>query len=361
MIPNTHEKSRKLRLLICTQAIDKDDPILGFFHHWVLEFARHCDSIEIICLREGKHDLPAHVRVHSLGKETRTSRVIRLFRFYFFALRYLLHYDAVFIHMNPEYAILGWPLWKLAGKRRVLWYTHKSTDMKVRIGSSLVNAICTASPESFRLKRPNVTVTGHGIDTAIFAPERPPAPDFLRLLILGRIAPSKGIMTVFEALPELPRSGVPYQLLVVGESVTREDARYEAELRAFVERFRLGQNVVFAGSKTPAEIPKILASSDAMLHASATGSLDKVVLEAMAAGCLVISSNDAAKPILAKVHQDLVVVEPKPELFLKALVRIHQLGQDERKALGEKSRAIVEREHSLTDLIERLVCILKNK
>lgn len=347
--------------MICTQAIDSEDPVLGFFHRWVLEFAKHADSIEIICLREGKHNLPAHVRVHSLGKERGTSRIVRLFRFYLFVFRYLFSYDAVFVHMNPEYAILGWPLWKLAGKRRVLWYTHKSADLKVRLGSRLVDAICTASPESFRLKRPNVTVTGHGIDTSIFAPERPPAPDFLRLLILGRITPSKALMTVFEALPELPRSGVPYQLLVVGESVTREDVRYEAELREFVERFRLGQNVVFAGSKTPAEIPKILASSDAMLHASTTGSLDKVVLEAMAAGCLVISSNDAAKPILAKVHQDLVVTEPKPELFIRALTHVYHLGHDEREALGKQSRAIVEREHSLKDLIKRLVCILKNK
>lgn len=350
-----------MRLLICTQIVDSEDPVLGFFHRWLVEFAKHSESIEIICLKEGRHDLPPHVRVHSLGKERGTGRVERLLRFYFFALRFLFRYDAVFIHMNPEYAILGWPFWKLAGKRRVLWYTHKSADLKVRLGSRLVDAVCTASPESFRLKRPNVTVTGHGIDTSIFAPERPPAPDFLRLLILGRITPSKGLMTIFEALPELPRSGVPYQLFVVGGSVTREDARYEAELREFVERFRLEQNVVFVGSKTPAEVPKILAASDIMLHASTTGSLDKVVLEAMAAGCLVTSSNDAAKPILAKIHQDLVVPEPKPELFLKALVRIHHLGQDERRALGVASRAIVEREHSLKDLIRRLVCILKNK
>ncbi len=185
--------------------------------------------------------------------------------------------------------------------------------------------------------------------------------DFLRLIVFGRIAPSKGVMTIFEALPELPRSGVPYQLIVAGAPVTREDERYEHELRAFVEKFRLQNNVLFVGAKTPAEIPKLLASSDIMLHASTTGSLDKVILEAMAAQCPVISSNDAAKPILAKIHQDLVVAEPKPELFLKALVCIHHLGQDERKALGAASRAMVEREHALPNLIERLVSILSTK
>ncbi len=350
-----------MRLLICTQALDSEDPVLGFFHRWVLEFAKHCESIEIICLRKGKYDLPAHVHVHSLGKERGTHRVVRFFRFYYFALRFLFRCDAVFIHMNPEYAILGWPLWKLAQRRRLLWYAHKSTDLKVRLGSHLVDAICTASPESFRLKRPNVTVTGHGIDTTLFALERPPTPDFLRLIAFGRIAPSKGLMTIFEALPELPRSGVPYQLLVVGASVTRDDQRYEAELHSFVERFHLQDKVLFAGSKTPAEIPKLLANSDIMLHASTTGSLDKAVLEAMAAGCIVISSNDAAKPILAKIHSDLVVSEPKPELFIRALVRVYNLRRETLEALGKQSRAIVERDHALPNLIERLVCILKNK
>lgn len=361
MISDTDEKSRKTRLLVCTQAIDKDDPVLGFFYHWVLEFAKRADAVEIICLREGKHDLPVNVRVHSLGKEHGSGRIVRILRFYFFVFRYLFSYDAVFVHMNPEYAILGWPIWKLAGKRRVLWYTHKSTSPMVRIGSRLVDTICTASSESFRLNRPSVVVTGHGIDTTVFALKRTPAPDFLRLVILGRIAPSKGILTVFEALPELPRSGVPYQLVVVGAPVTPEDMRYEKELRTFVDRFHLGENVIFAGPQSPTQIPKILASSDILLHASTTGSLDKTVLEAMAAQCLVISSNDAAKPILAKIHQDLVVEEPKPELFLKALTRIHHLGHDERARLGAQSRAIVERDHALPNLIERLVCILTNK
>ena len=58
-----------MRLLICTQAIDKNDPILGFFHRWVIEFAKHFEHISVICLREGTHTLPENVSVYSLGKE----------------------------------------------------------------------------------------------------------------------------------------------------------------------------------------------------------------------------------------------------------------------------------------------------
>lgn len=58
-----------MRLLVVTQAVDKQDPVLGFFHRWLEEFAKHADQLIVICLREGTHSLPSNVRIYSLGKE----------------------------------------------------------------------------------------------------------------------------------------------------------------------------------------------------------------------------------------------------------------------------------------------------
>ena len=58
-----------MKLLILTQKVDKNDPILGFFHRWVEEFARHCEQVTVIALGVGEYDLPQNVRVFSLGKE----------------------------------------------------------------------------------------------------------------------------------------------------------------------------------------------------------------------------------------------------------------------------------------------------
>ena len=68
--------------LIITQIIDKDDPILGFFHRWVEEFAKHIDHIDVICLKKGEHTLPSNVSVYSLGKEGGESRIKYTFRVY---------------------------------------------------------------------------------------------------------------------------------------------------------------------------------------------------------------------------------------------------------------------------------------
>src|SRR3989338_1080292 len=43
--------ARDIRLLICTQAVDKGDPILGFFHQWVAEFALYASEVHAICLQ----------------------------------------------------------------------------------------------------------------------------------------------------------------------------------------------------------------------------------------------------------------------------------------------------------------------
>jgi len=58
-----------MKLLVVTQVVDTEDPVLGFFVRWVEELAKHVESVEVICLREGKHMLPVNVHVHSLGKE----------------------------------------------------------------------------------------------------------------------------------------------------------------------------------------------------------------------------------------------------------------------------------------------------
>src|SRR3972149_3520538 len=99
-----------MRLLIVTQVVDTNDSDLGFFHRWIEEFAKHCESIVVICLKEGQHRLPPTVAVYSLGKGKTASGFQlpagRRFRYTirFFTLLWRLRnsYDAVFVHMNPE-------------------------------------------------------------------------------------------------------------------------------------------------------------------------------------------------------------------------------------------------------------------
>lgn len=131
-----------MNLLILTQKVDRDDPILGFFHRWIEEFSNHCDKVTVICLSLGKYDLPKNVKVLSLGKEEQLrkrpdlgnfkrsvlgeqlNRLKYIWHFYKYIWQERKNYDSVFVHMNQEYVLLGGLIWKLFGKKVMLWRNH---------------------------------------------------------------------------------------------------------------------------------------------------------------------------------------------------------------------------------------------
>ena len=64
-----------MKLLILTQKVDKEDPVSGFFHGWILELSKRFEKVSVICLEKGNFNLPKNVEVFSLGKESGRSRI----------------------------------------------------------------------------------------------------------------------------------------------------------------------------------------------------------------------------------------------------------------------------------------------
>lgn len=275
-----------MKLLIVTQVIDTEHPILGFFHRWVEEFAKHCEHVNVIALQVGTHSLPANVTVHSLGKEQGSSKFSYLFRFYklIWSLRH--EYDNVFVHMNQIYVILGAPFWRLMGKKVGLWYMHGSVPLTLKIAEKMTNIVYTGSPESFKIKSKKVVVTGHGIDTVRFAPQD--ITKDLDLITVGRITPVKNLHTLIDIFTEIRKSH-DVTLTIISSSVTEEEKKYESELRQKVSDLNLEQSVIFAGKVSQENLPTYLNRAKIFVTVAQNGSLDKAVLEAMACGLEVVS------------------------------------------------------------------------
>ncbi len=288
--------SRPIKLLVCTQKVDRNDSDLGFFHVWLEKMASQVDSITVICLEKGEYKLPSNVTVLSLGKEYRISRIAYLFRFYYYLWQYRRDYDAVFVHMNPEYAILGGLPWRLWGKKVLLWYMHKAVNFRLWLAEKFVTKIFTASKESFRLPSKKVEVTGHGIDVDHFASRTENKPDNAwKFLWVGRISPVKDLETVILAVAALKkmRPNFSITLDVVGEPITNADREYKRTIEELVNKEAMKGIVRFAGGKKYSEMLGEYGTHHALIHTSRTGSLDKVVLEALAAGILVFTSSEA--------------------------------------------------------------------
>ena len=138
-----------MKLLVITQKIDLRDDILGFMHEWIAEFARQAEQVTAIGLYVGEHDLPKNVRVISLGKEKLGIRdqglgirkILYAYRFWWAIWKYRTEYDAVFVHMNQVYIPLGFPLWKLLGKKISLWYAHGHVPFGLRVAEKLADII----------------------------------------------------------------------------------------------------------------------------------------------------------------------------------------------------------------------------
>lgn len=277
-------------LLFITQKVDKDDDVLGFVHRWIEELAGHWNKVTVICLYEGIHSLPVNVKVRSLGKENGVSRFKYVWLFY----KYIFSekYDRVLVHMNHEYVVLGGCWWKLCGKKIGMWYSHKSLTMGLRIAVRFANIIFTTARQSVTFTTPKLRFMGHGIDVNAYhctvrAENKKPV-----ILTVGRVTKIKHCETLIEAAALLKKEGFQCHGVIVGGPATDADRSYEKELRVLVQKLDVKDSVEFTGSIPLDELLAWYCKADISVNMVPTGGFDKSVIEGMAAGNLVMSSNE---------------------------------------------------------------------
>ncbi len=311
-----------MKLLIITQKVDKNDQLLGFFIDWLKLFADKFENVTVLCMKRGEFELPENVRVISLGKDSGAGKLRQLFNFYRYIFLSKKEYDAVLVHMNPIWMVLGGPAWRLLRKKTFLWYTHKAVTLKLKLAEKFADTIFTASKESFRLKSGKVVVMGHGIDTKSFKPDPnklQAARRELKILSVGRIAPVKNYETLIGAANILNRRGLDFSVTMVGEAALEEDRRYEMEIKKKIEELGLASKFNFAGKINHRDLPGIYQSHDIFVHLSKTGSVDKTLLEAMACGIKVLSSNDSARAFLP---EELLFDENEPAGLADKIIKV---------------------------------------
>jgi glycosyltransferase involved in cell wall biosynthesis len=347
-----------VKLLFLTQVLDREDGILGFVPRWVEGLAKECEQVRVVALAVGKDlALPDNVDCVEIGREGRVRRFMR----YHAALRAALGggaqggFDTVLAHMVPRYALLAAP-W--ARRRRAglyLWYTHKAVDARLERAERLVRKVFTASDESFRMASPKKVVTGHGIDVVHFAPGEPRREGArIELLAAGRLTPAKDPRTVIDALALLVERGHDVRLTWAGGGLASGDGEYGDAVRARAEQLELSERVRWLGHVPYPQMPGLYRSADVLVNSSHTGSVDKVVLEAMACGVAPLSCNESFDGVFAELgdagraHR----FEPRDaESLAGGVLRLVGGGGASRAALRE----VVVRHHEVDALMKRLV------
>ncbi len=345
-----------MRLLILTQKIDKRDDVLGFMHGWIAEFAKQCESVTAICLELGSYDLPANVKVISLGKEEGRSRLKYILNFYKYIWRERHKYDAVFVHMNPEYIVLGGPLWRLWDKRVSLWYAHGYVPWTLRVAEKFTNIIFTSTKSGCRLDSGKIRVIGQGIDTekfniSLYKTENKP----FKIITVGRISPSKDYETLISAAELLRDRGLDFKIDIVGAPGLSDQASYFDKLKERVLNEKLGQFIDFLGPVANEELPAYLENADLFVNMGLTGSLDKVVPEAMASGLPILTCNEALLEVLGPHTKRLMYPKKDFKKLADKIEEMMKLSSDERRKLGRELREIVVKGHSLKIFVGKVL------
>lgn len=281
-----------MRLLVVTQAVDKQDPVLGFFHRWLEEFAKKFDAIEVVCLCEGVHTLPDSVHVHSLGKERgRQTRIQYAVRFLRLIWNLQKDYDVVLVHMNQEYVLLGGLLWKCLGKRIYLWRNHYAGSLLTDVAVWLCTKVFCTSKHSYTARFEKTVLMPVGVDTDAFksVPGVVCAP--YSILSLGRIAPSKRLEILLEALTMLAREGIDFTADIYGAPLP-EHIEYYEHLQSLVAEKQLSDKVAFRGGIKNEETPAVYSAHSIFVNTSQSGMYDKTLFEAAACGCQVLAASE---------------------------------------------------------------------
>ncbi len=345
-----------MRLLIVTQKVDRNDPILGFFHRWIVEFAKHCEFITVICLFSGEYNLPSNVKVLSLGKEEKISRLKYVLRFYKYIWHERKNYDAVFVHMNQEYVLLGTPLWKLLGKKVTMWRNHYAGNILTRVAVLCSDAVFCTSKYSFTAEFKKTVLMPVGIDTDLFKRNESISRIPHSILFLGRISPVKRPNMLIDAVALLKKKNILAEAHLYGDPAPK-DKEYFGSLKEKADILGIAEQVHFHPGIPNEKTPAVYNQYEIFINGSPSGMYDKTIFEAMACETVTLTSNLNLKEVLPMEsifkEDDAQNLSDKLEHLLSTKI----ITQEQN---WKKLREYVLNNHSLKTLGEKLVSYLKN-
>ncbi|MEK7463431.1 MAG: glycosyltransferase family 4 protein [Patescibacteria group bacterium] len=349
-----------MKLLIITQSIDMNNPVLGFFCRWVEEFSRRYEKVIVIALGVGEYHLPENVKVLSLGKEEFISshsyyshvirRLVLIYRFYRYIWSERKNYDAVFVHMNQEYVLLGWKFWWLTGKKIMFWRNHPKGSLLTNLAVLLSNRVFCTSKYSYTAKFKKTEIVPVGIDMDLFKrrSEIKKLPN--SILFLGRISPVKNTDLLIEALNLLNKENFSFNAAIIGD-VADKDRKYCELIKNKIREYGLEKEMDFREAVTPKETPDLYNKYELFVNLTLTGSMDKTIFEAMACETLVLTSNQALKGFIDNVF---VINENDVIQLVSRIKEIISLPDDKKNKLGRELRSFAVEKHSLEKLMEKI-------
>lgn len=162
--------------------------------------------------------------------------------------------------------------------KSVIVQLFRLNRMVVTVSEAIASSLTTLWPE----KKEKICTISNGVSEELLELRRESRRNCLSISTIGNLIPMKDVATTIRAFQRIEGN---LQLRVVGEGIERP------ALEALSRELGLARRVIFVGSVEPDMIQEELSKTDIFVLSSHSEGRPNVVLEAMAAGCAIVSSD----------------------------------------------------------------------
>lgn len=353
------DNQMRLRLLMFTQKVDLNDPILGFVHQWIEELSKNIEELYIITSYLGKHNLSENIKIFSLGKERGNPKWRRLIRIYKIILPLFMNrrINAIWSHQIQHFVLAIAPVAGFFNIPIYLFYAHGAISFSLKAAAIFTKKIFTSTDEGLRLNTSKKIIIGQGIDTNYFRCDSKKMNREKKkiLLSVGRISPIKDQETLIKAAEIIKSKGLDnFLILFVGDILLPKDKGYKEKLILLIKKLNMEDYIRFIGAVSHKDIKKYYCMSDIYIN-TALGALDKSALEAMSCERLCLVTNEAFRNEFKDFEDIIIFKEKEYNDLANKIISLLTIDENIRRNLTSSLRERIIQRHNLENLMKRIV------
>lgn len=282
------DKSTGYVLFLCK---DSPAPQVSFrnnFKKYFTDFPTHSTLARILW---EQFWLSGEIKKQEISLFHGTSFVLPFFK----PCKYLLTiYDLSYIYYPESYTFFNRLYYKL-----LLKHSINSANRIITISKAAKKEIMS----EFNVPDKKIEIIYPGFDDSFGQFNKDAAKEFIRknysiaspfFVFVGSLIPRKNLVRVIEAMNKLKSTLPNHKLVVVGKKGWLYDEIFET-----VNRLKLTDTVIFTSYVQEQDLPFFYNAADALVFASLHEGFGIPLLEAMACGCPVITSNKSSMPEVA--------------------------------------------------------------
>ncbi len=203
-------------------------------------------------------------------------------------------------------------------------------DMILPVSNNLWYTLCTYGIKGRFKIVPNV------VDTSLFSPgaeKNQKKHDDKKILFVGSLKPVKGLPYLFHALSKLDQGRINWHLDIIGEGPAREECEH------LVTSLGLDHRIKFHGLRTKREVAEFMRRADFFVLPSLWENLPCVLIEAMASGLPIVSTDTGGIPELIDAETGILVPPGDATKLSEALdLMIDSLDRYDRFAIAQRAQ-----------------------